>query len=314
MDTSETRRLTVSQSDIETAAALIRRSALVAFPTETVYGLGADARQGEAVAALYEAKGRPSFNPLIVHVESMEAARKLGQFNDAAKRLAAAFWPGPLSLVVPLAEGHRLSSLVTAGLPSVALRVPAHPAAKALLRAADCPIAAPSANPSGRISPTSADHVIAGLGGRITAVVDDGPCTVGLESTIIGMVDQPRILREGGLDCGIIEKTMGFTLASPVDKAITAPGQLTSHYAPQAAIRLNAQAPQRGEVMLGFGAIPGDETLSARGDLKEAAHRLFDCLHRLDATGRPIAVAPIPESGLGAAINDRLRRAAAPRT
>ncbi|MEM1351759.1 MAG: L-threonylcarbamoyladenylate synthase [Pseudomonadota bacterium] len=305
--------MTASKADIDRAAELLRRGCLVAFPTETVYGLGADARQGKAVARIFEAKGRPSFNPLIVHVASTADAQRYGKWSDTAERLAGAFWPGPLSLVLPLVEGHGLSPLVTAGLPSVALRVPAHPAAQALLRASGCPLAAPSANPSGRISPTTAQHVIEGLGGRIDAVVDAGPSDVGLESTIIGLFGVPSLLRAGGVPRELIEQVLGAPLALPKATDITAPGQLASHYAPRAAVRLNARVAMAGEVLLGYGPVAGDETLSASGDLTEAAARLFSCLHRLDACGAPIAVAPIPEAGLGVAINDRLRRAAAPR-
>lgn len=300
--------------DLARAAALLRAGELVAFPTETVYGLGADARQGEAVAGVYAAKGRPAFNPLIVHVADLAAARRHARFDDAALALAGAFWPGPLTLVLPLAEGHGLSSLVTAGLDTVAIRVPAHPVARALLRAFDGPVAAPSANPSGRISPTRAAHVLAGLAGRIAAVVDGGACDVGVESTIVGLSGgQARLLRPGGLPTEAIEAALGRPLLPAEAGAITAPGQLASHYAPRAALRLNADGPRQGEVFLGFGAKDGDLNLSPAGDLAQAAANLFDHLHRLDATGKPIAVAPVPDRGLGRAINDRLRRAAAPR-
>ncbi len=298
---------------IDRAARLLGTGALVAFPTETVYGLGADARNGTAVAGIYAAKGRPSFNPLIVHVASAEQAQKFGQWSPVAQKLATAFWPGPLSLVLPLVPDHGLSSLVTAGLPSVALRVPAHPAAQALLQAFGGPVAAPSANPSGRISPTTAQHVLEGLGPNVAAVLDDGPCTVGLESSIVGLDPEPVLLREGGIAREEIEAVLGGPLARPDGDTISAPGQLSSHYAPRARVRLNATAPHAGEVYLGFGDMAADMNLSPRGDLTEAAAALFDCLHRLDATGRPIAVAPVPTRGLGAAINDRLARAAAPR-
>ncbi|MFK7836389.1 MAG: L-threonylcarbamoyladenylate synthase [Sulfitobacter sp.] len=310
----ETRLLSTSRADIDAAAALLRSGALVSFPTETVYGLGADARNGAAVARVYEAKGRPSFNPLIVHVPDLATATQFAQFNDAAEGLAAAFWPGPLTLVLPLRAGHTLSSLVTAGLDSVALRVPAHPTAQALLQAFDGPVAAPSANPSGRISATTADHVLAGLSGRIAAVVDDGPCAVGLESTIIGLTGPaPTLLRAGGLPAEAIEAALGMPLQTGDTGKITAPGQLSSHYAPGAPVRLDATAAQGDEVMLGFGDVGGELNLSPSGDLTEAAANLFEHLHQLDARGRPIAVAPIPLKGLGLAINDRLRRAAAPR-
>jgi len=299
---------------IARAAAHLRAGRLIAFPTETVYGLGADARDGTAVAAIYAAKGRPSFNPLIVHVAGTDMAKRYGQWSDLAEVLASAFWPGPLTLVLPLADGHGLSSLVTAGLPSVALRVPAHATARALLGAFDGPVAAPSANPSGRISPTTAAHVVNGLQGRIAGVVDDGPCSVGLESTIVGLTgDAPVLLRAGGLPVEAIEAALGMPLARPVPDEITAPGQLTSHYAPAGQVRLEAERAEGNEVLLGFGNVDCDLNLSPGGDLTEAAARLFDCLHQLDAMARPIAVTRISERGLGVAINDRLRRAAAPR-
>ncbi|MEO0864232.1 MAG: L-threonylcarbamoyladenylate synthase [Pseudomonadota bacterium] len=292
------------------AADLLSSGALVAFPTETVYGLGADARNGNAVAQVYDAKGRPAFNPLIVHVADLEAAQRIGRFDDAALKLASAFWPGPLTLVVPLADGHGLSPLVTAGLDTVAVRVPAHPVARDLLARVAVPVAAPSANLSGRISPTTADHVLSGLDGRIAAVLDAGPCTVGLESTIVGTAPLV-LLRAGGVPVEDIAAITG-PLAEP-DNRITAPGQLASHYAPHAVVRLNANSAQPGEVLLGFGPMQSDLNLSIAGDMVEAAANLFGHLHRLDATRRPIAVAPIPNCGLGRAINDRLRRAAAPR-
>lgn len=310
----ETRRLTLQDDGIVRAAALLAGGELVSFPTETVYGLGADARNGTAVAGVYDAKGRPSFNPLIVHLSGQDAAQGLAVWSDRAEILASAFWPGPLTLVLPLQDGHGLSPLVTAGLPSVALRVPAHPAAQALLAAFGGPVAAPSANPSGRISPTTADHVLAGLDGRIAAVLDDGACAVGLESTIVGLAgNAPQLLRAGGLPVEAIETALGETLAQSEGPAITAPGQLASHYAPQEKVRLNAQAALGDEVLLGFGDMVCDLNLSKTGDLVEAAANLFGHLHQLDATGRPIAVADVPNRGLGRAINDRLRRAAAPR-
>lgn len=314
MNRRHTEHLTASAADIARAAALLAAGELVAFPTETVYGLGADARSGLAVARVYEAKGRPSFNPLIVHVPSAEVARRYVIWSDTAERLAAAFWPGPLTLVLPLRAGHGISALVTAGLDTLAIRVPAHPAAGALLRAFDGPVAAPSANPSGRISPTTAAHVLAGLDGRIAAVVDDGPCPVGLESTIVGLAGEPALLRPGGLEAEAIERILGVRLQRRApDEALNAPGQLSSHYAPAAPVRLNADGPREGELFLGFGPVDCDLNLSPAGDLAEAAANLFGHLHALDAKGMPIAVAPIPDRGLGAAINDRLRRAAAPR-
>jgi L-threonylcarbamoyladenylate synthase len=312
--TSRTKRLRADDAGITQAVTLLQSGALVAFPTETVYGLGADARQGEAVAAIYTAKGRPSFNPLIVHVADATAADRYVEWTPQAKVLAAAFWPGPLTLVLPLRAGHGLSALVTAGLTTVGIRVPAHPVAQALLRALGGPVAAPSANPSGRISPTTADHVHAGLGGRIAAVLDGGPCDVGLESTIIGF-DGPRavLLREGGISAERIEQLIGEAPGTDTGSAITAPGQMTSHYAPRGAVRLNATTARQGEHLLGFGAVEGTLTLSRGGDLAEAAANLFGHLHKLDALGGGIAVAPIPMEGLGRAINDRLRRSAAAR-
>ncbi|MFK7878105.1 MAG: L-threonylcarbamoyladenylate synthase [Paracoccaceae bacterium] len=304
--------MTASPSAIQSAAEILCAGGLVAFPTETVYGLGADATNGRAVAAIFAAKGRPSFNPLIVHVPDIKAARALCQWSDAADDLAAAFWPGPLSLVMPLRADTPLSELVSAGLPSVALRIPDHPAALALLRATDRPIAAPSANPSGRISPTTAAHVLAGLQDKIDAILDDGSCAVGVESTIVGLTDTPRLLRPGGVATSDLERALGSPLSAP-KPGISAPGQIASHYAPSASVRLNARAARDGELFLGFGDISGDLNLSPSADLSEAAANLFACLHTLDAKSAPIAVAPIPESGLGRAVNDRLRRAAAPR-
>jgi len=309
-----TERLAADDSSLTRAAQLLSQGALVAFPTETVYGLGADARDGAAVASIYEAKGRPSFNPLIVHLADTAAAQKYVDWNPTAQAMADAFWPGPLSMVLPLRADHGLSSLVTAGLPTVALRVPAHPTANTLLRTFDGPVAAPSANPSGRISPTTADHVLAGLSGRIAAVVDDGPCDVGLESTIVGFDGVNAVLlRAGGVPSEDIAAVLGQPLTQTEDTNITAPGQMTSHYAPQGAVRLNATTARAGEHLLGFGPVKSTLSLSDTGDLAEAAATLFGCLHRLDALGGPIAVAPIPLHGLGIAINDRLARAAAPR-
>ncbi len=306
--------LTANPDGIARAADLLRQGLLVAFPTETVYGLGGDARNGEAVAGIYEAKGRPSFNPLIAHVASVEAAQRFVEWSDQAEQLAQAFWPGPLTLVLPLGPGHGVSSLVTAGLDTLAVRVPAHPTARALLAAVDRPVAAPSANPSGQISPTTAAHVHAGLGGRIAAVLDDGPCGVGLESTIVGLAGDPSLLRPGGVALEQIEAALNTRLhLHKSGDLLTAPGQLQSHYAPDAPVRLNAEAAQGDEVLLGFGPVACDLNLSETGNLAEAAANLFAALHSLNQTGRPIAVSLIPDHGLGVAINDRLRRAAAPR-
>ncbi|MCX7558792.1 L-threonylcarbamoyladenylate synthase [Sulfitobacter sp. F26204] len=310
----KTCRLAADAAGVADAAGLLTAGELVSFPTETVYGLGADARNNLAVAGIYAAKGRPSFNPLIVHLAGKQDAQSYVQWSDMAEILATAFWPGPLTLVLPLKVDHGLSSLVTAGLDTVALRVPAHPAAQALLGAFGGPVAAPSANPSGRISPTTADHVLAGLAGKIAAVLDDGPCQVGLESTIIGLgSNRPTVLRAGGLPQEAVAAALGQPLKQSGETGITSPGQMASHYAPGAAVRLNATTAQNDEVLLGFGQMQCDLNLSPSGDLVEAAANLFDHLHRLDAMARPIAVAPIPDHGLGRAINDRLCRAAAPR-
>lgn len=310
-----TQILAPDAAGIQTAAALIAAGQQVAFPTETVYGLGADARNASAVAGIYAAKGRPSFNPLIVHLARAEQAAALVDWPETAALLARHFWPGPLTMVLPLKDGHGICSLVTAGLDTLAVRVPAHPTAAALLRACDAPLAAPSANPSGRISATTPEHVRAGLDGRIAGILADGPCPVGVESTIVGITGTTCTqLRAGGIARGAIEEVLGAPLTDPTDASITAPGQLTSHYAPGAAVRLNAETARAGEVMLGFGPKEATLNLSPTGDLTEAAANLFAHLHLLDAMGKPIAVAPIPEQGLGRAINDRLRRAAAPRT
>lgn len=306
-------------NDIEAAAQALREGHLVAFPTETVYGLGADATNGEAVARVYAAKGRPSFNPLIAHVPDAAAAFALGVFSDEARALAEAFWPGPLSLVVPRAGDCTVSLLASSGLDSIAIRVPAHPIALALLKAAGRPVVAPSANPSGRISPTTADHVRRHLRDRVAVVLDGGRCKVGVESTVVSfLADGPKLLRHGGVPRGDIQRVLGHPVAVESHSARPhAPGQLLSHYAPHAELRLNADAPRDGEAYLGFGALhaQGPWTLSATGDLVEAAANLFRLLHEIDATGvARIAVAPIPHQGLGEAINDRLLRAAAPRT
>lgn len=287
------------------AAQLIADGQCVAVPTETVYGLAADATNGEAVAGIYAAKGRPSFNPLIVHVRDLKAAERIALFSDAARALATRHWPGPLTLVLPLRPDSVIASLVTAGLPTIALRVPAHPATQALLGATGKPLAAPSANASGRISPTRAAHVLKSLEGRIPLIIDAGPTALGLESTIVAIDAEGtlRLLRAGPVD-------LGLTLA--VSGAVEAPGQLASHYAPAKPLRLGATVADPDEWLIGFGDVPGDDSLSVRGDLTEAAARLFNALHEADASERPrIAIAPIPQTGLGIAINDRLKRAAA---
>lgn len=313
---SEAAILAADAAGIARAAALLGEGRLVAFPTETVYGLGADARNGRAVASIYAAKGRPAFNPLIVHVADAAAAEELAVFSPEAHALAAAFWPGPLTLVLPLRPGAGISALASAGLPSLALRVPAHPVAQALLRRFGGPVAAPSANPSGRISPTTAAHVMEGLGDRIAAVVDAGPTTVGLESTIVGLANgAPTLLRPGGVAGEDIARVLGRPLERPGAAAQpSSPGQLVSHYAPRGTLRPGASAPRGDEVMLGFGPVEGTLNLSSSGDLVEAAANLFAMLHQLDSMGaQAICVAPIPDHGLGVAINDRLSRAAAPR-
>ena len=311
----QTETLQPSPSGFARAAALLQTGALVAFPTETVYGLGGDARDDMAVARIFDAKGRPRFNPLIVHVASLEAACELAVFSTLASDIANAFWPGPLTLVLPIKPGAGLSPLVTADLPTVAIRVPAHPVAQALLQAFGGPLAAPSANPSGRISPTRADHVTDGLDGRIAAVLDGGPCSVGVESTILGLDGPPMLLRAGGLPVETLEAMLRQPLLLRGDAVRpNAPGQLASHYAPAAKLRLNVTVPSVDEVFIAFG--PGKTTLSASRDLVEAAANLFHAMRQADKRAGPhgtIAVAPIPETGLGRAINDRLRRAAAPR-
>jgi L-threonylcarbamoyladenylate synthase len=318
----ETQILADDAKGIEKAAAVIATGGLVAFPTETVYGLGADAKNGHAVASVYAAKGRPAFNPLIVHVANLDVAKRYAVFNDQAIKLAAKFWPGPLSLVLPLAKHHGLSELVTAGLDTVAIRVPKHPVAQALLTTFDGPVAAPSANPSGRISPTKAAHVIVDMSGRIDAVLDGGGCTVGVESTILrATASDVLLLRAGGVSSERIAACLGYAPNAP-DDPITpqAPGQLQSHYAPNAQVRLNANAARNHEVLLGFGPDFPDAALnlSPTGDLTEAAANLFSHLRKMDsiaqnANAKTIAIAPVPMTGLGLAINDRLKRAAAPR-
>ncbi len=295
---------------IAEGARLITAGQPVAVPTETVYGLAADATNAAAVAAIYAAKGRPSFNPLIVHVLDLAAAEAIAVVDDRARALAAAFWPGPLTLVLSMRPESGIASLVTAGLDTIAIRVPAHRAMRALLAATGKPLAAPSANASGAISPTRAAHVLASLNGRIALIIDDGPTSAGLESTIVMSGNAMRLLRPGPISAEAIEKVIGQSLAS-APGGIIAPGQLASHYAPGKPLRINADSAREGEWMIGFGNVPGDASLSETGDLIEAATRLFDCLHRADASDQvAIAVAAVPMKGIGAAINDRLSRAA----
>jgi L-threonylcarbamoyladenylate synthase len=343
---------------VDSAVRVLGHGGLAAFPTETVYGLGADAGNGEAVARLFAAKGRPSFNPLIAHVADAAAAHRLARFDQAAERLAAAFWPGPLTLVLRKRADCPVAELATAGLDTIAVRVPSHPVARGILAAFGRPVAAPSANRSGHVSPTTAAHVLADLRGRIELIVDGGPAPMGLESTIIACVDEPILLRPGALPRAAIEQALalngppsglaaigfaavdlaavGVDLAhkdlahkelahkdlADEDAALIAPGALPSHYAPRARLRLDAVSVQAGEALLAFGParIEGAEgaalalNLSPRGDLIEAAAKLFSHLRALDACGAAtIAVMPVPRAGLGEAINDRLRRAAAPR-
>ena len=311
---------------IQVAARSLAEGALVAFPTETVYGLGADAGNAEAVARLYAAKGRPSFNPLIAHVADLDSARELARLDEVAERLGAAFWPGALTIVAPQAIGCRVCALATAGLDTIAVRIPDHPVAHAILTRVARPIVAPSANRSGHVSPTRADHVLADLASQIDLIVDGGPTGVGVESTIVACLDtRPMLLRPGGIPRAAIERVLEVRLEEPSavrPGAPLAPGLLASHYAPRARLRLEARTIEPGEALLAFGpgTLPGvsDATwvlnLSARGDLVEAAANLFACLRALDAAGTgTIAVMPVPREGLGEAINDRLARAAAPR-
>ncbi len=302
--------------NIERAATLLGQGELVAFPTETVYGLGADAGNDRAIAAVYQAKGRPAFNPLIIHFASTEAAEQAVVFDDRARRLAKAFWPGALTMVLNRREGCPVSLLASAGLPTLAVRIPDHPVANALLRQAGCAIAAPSANSSGRISPTAAEHVLEDLGDRVAAILDGGPCGVGIESTVIDLSgERPALLRPGGIAGADIEALIGpLAAAGDGDQAPRSPGMQSRHYAPAIPIRINAESAMAGEALLAFG--PGVKNryvnLSRSGDLREAAANLFAMLHMLDRPGfNGIAVMPVPETGLGIAINDRLRRAAA---
>ena len=319
MNAAEARVVAAADVAIAEGARLLRAGRLVAFPTETVYGLGADATSDAAVAALYRAKGRPSHNPLIVHVAVQAAAEPLAEFDARARALAAAFWPGPLTLVLPRQRGCAVSALATAGLATVAVRVPNHAVALELLRAAGLPLAAPSANPSGSVSPTTAAHVAAGLGAGVDLILDGGPCRVGIESTVVALDGpMPRLLRPGGIAREEIERVLGMRVDAGADAAapLQSPGQMASHYAPRAPVRLNARTAGSQEGALTFAAqrLDGAQltiNLSARGDLTEAAANLYAALRSLDDAGvAAIAIVPIPEEGLGVAINDRLRRAA----
>jgi L-threonylcarbamoyladenylate synthase len=317
--------LPANEAAVASAARCLAEGGLVGFPTETVYGLGADASNPAAIARLYQAKGRPAFNPLIAHVSDLQAARRIGRFDALATALAEAFWPGPLTLVLPRMKDCAVADLATAGLDTVAIRVPAHPVARKILRAFGGPVVAPSANLSGHVSPTTAAHVQNDLAGRIDLIVDGGAVAVGVESTIIGCFGMPMLLRPGGLARGEIERVLGRALIQPPEDADhdtsqpLAPGMLASHYAPRTPLRLNARTIEPGEALLAFGPdlVPGVDAatvtmnLSVQGDLSEAAANLFGYLRTLDTRGaRAIAVMPVPHHGLGEAINDRLRRAA----
>ena len=315
-NTTATEILAASDTAIAMAATLIGEGQPVAVPTETVYGLAADATNAEAVARIYNAKGRPAFNPLIVHVADLAAAERLAHFDKTALLLAERFWPGPLTLVVPKRADAPVAGIATAGLDTIAIRVPVNPVMRALLAACNRPLAAPSANASGSISPTTAAHVVASLGGRIALVIDGGACKAGLESTIVRSGDRGiAILRPGPVTREMLAQATGLDVALAYESpavAIRAPGQLTSHYAPRKPLTCDVLDAPADAYFIGFGVIEGDFNLSASGDLVEAAARLFDALHAADASGAArIAVAPIPETGIGRAINDRLRRAAA---
>lgn len=324
----KTQILPAGEAAVAAAARVFADGGLVAFPTETVYGLGADATNPQAIARLYQAKGRPAFNPLIAHVGDLGAAQRIARFDAQATALAEAFWPGALTLVLPKTSDCSVAELATAGLDTVAIRVPVHPVARAILHAFGGPVVAPSANLSGHVSPTSAAHVQSDLAGRIDLIVDGGAVAVGVESTIVGCFEAPMLLRPGGLPRGEIERVLGRTLVQPPKDADNdsgqplAPGMLASHYAPRTRVRLNARSIEAGEALLAFGpaAVPGTDSaiavmnLSTRGDLNEAAANLFGYLRALDTrAARAIAVMPVPHHGLGEAINDRLRRAAVER-
>jgi L-threonylcarbamoyladenylate synthase len=321
----KTQILPAGDAAVAAATRCLAQGGLVGFPTETVYGLGADATNPDAIARLYQAKGRPAFNPLITHVGDLAAARRIARFDALAMRLAEAFWPGPLTLVLPKTADCAVADLATAGLDTVAIRLPAHPVAHAILRAFGGPVVAPSANLSGHVSPTTAAHVESDLAGRIDLIVDGGAVTVGVESTIVGCFDAPMLLRPGGVPRDAIERVLGRALQQPPADPDNdsgqplAPGMLAAHYAPRTPVRLNAERVEADEALLAFGPrrVAGSEAakavlnLSTRGDLAEAATHLFGYLRALDSHGaRGIAVMPVPHHGLGEAINDRLRRAA----
>ena len=311
----QTKIFNTSIHDLSKASELIKSGGTLAFPTETVYGLGADATNKLAVAKIFQAKGRPSFNPLIIHCFSIEQIQTFAMWSSEAQTVADKFWPGPLTMVLPLLPNNQISSLALAGLQTVAVRMPDHSVAQSILQLANTPIAAPSANPSGAVSATKAEHVISRLNGKIEGIISGYSSKIGLESTIISFLPEPSILRFGAIDETDISELLGLDLKKKrKDEKISAPGQLSSHYAPKGSIRLNSKVFKKNEVSLGFGEILCDLNLSQEANLAEAAANLFDYLHRLDEMGaEKIAVSPIPEEGIGIAINDRLRRAAAPK-
>ena len=311
----QTKIFNTSRHDLSKASELIKSGGTLAFPTETVYGLGADATNKLAVAKIFQAKGRPSFNPLIIHCFSIEQIQTFAMWSSEAQTVADKFWPGPLTMVLPLLPNNQISSLALAGLQTVAVRMPDHSVAQSILQLANTPIAAPSANPSGAVSATKAEHVISRLNGKIEGIISGYSSKIGLESTIISFLPEPSILRFGAIDETDISELLGLDLKKKrKDEKISAPGQLSSHYAPKGSIRLNSKVFKKNEVSLGFGEILCDLNLSQEANLAEAAANLFDYLHRLDEMGaEKIAVSPIPEEGIGIAINDRLRRAAAPK-
>ena len=311
----QTKIFNTSKPDLLKASKLIETGGTLAFPTETVYGLGADATNNLAVAKIFQAKGRPSFNPLIIHCFSIEQIQAFAMWSSEAQTVAEKFWPGPLTMVLPLLPHSKIASLALAGLQTVAVRIPAHSIAQSILKLANTPIAAPSANPSGSVSATKAEHVISKLNEKIEGIVSGGSSEIGLESTIISFLPVPRILRFGAIDEADISEILSLDLKKKaLDGEISAPGQLSSHYAPKGSIRLNSKVFKNKEVSLGFGKVICDLNLSRTENLIEAAANLFDCLHKLDEMGaEKIAVSPIPEEGIGIAINDRLKRAAAPK-
>ena len=311
----QTKIFNTSKPDLLKASGLIKTGGTLAFPTETVYGLGADATNNLAVAKIFQAKGRPSFNPLIIHCYSIDQIQTFARWSSEAQTVAEKFWPGPLTMVLPVLPNGKIASLALAGLRTVAVRIPEHSVAQSILKLANTPIAAPSANPSGSVSATKAEHVISKLNGKIEGIISGGSSEIGLESTIISFLPDPSVLRLGAIDQTDISEILSLDLKKKTtQEEISAPGQLSSHYAPKGSIRLNSKVFKNNEVSLGFGKVSCDLNLSRTENLIEAAANLFDCLHKLDEMGaEKIAVSPIPEEGIGIAINDRLKRAAAPR-